>query len=669
MTANKKLILSFMLKVIVSTVLFVILTSHFFGTEYTCSIYASIYFFGIVLSGIPLLKVLKSENTPLEFILFSFSTGILQLIILYLTLSALKLYPFFAYIPLLSIVISLSFLYLKRKVKFRFRADGGELNLAFWFALIALVGVLISLTSNNTTPIMAGDSRYHVDLLNSVGLVDSASRGFPFEDVKAAGIPYNYHVLSFAILGILKSVSGIDNFSLIVLFSLTVFTPFLAACVTALSKRILGNNLKIAFVFVAIFILSPFENMFLHYLYLDTLGFSLSVAFGTLSILALLRFFENKDKKISSDIILCCITLALSTFAKGPVAAVYVLGFGMTFLVAIIREKKFLDNLVRGGMIFLSFFIVYLLIYTSDSASLVTFYPGRFIVDTEIYSFVKAKLHIDSSIFSIVLMFLTTYIFMFFGVLLQAFRLGKSKHNEFYYSIFAITISILGFLLTNITHQYGGSEIYFVLAAYPFSVIILVNAVGVMFENKAKTAGKTLRIVLATAILSISVLSALPSVTFFKDKILIGKHRYSSINAGSEDRIIYGFIDDSVTEKEYEALIWIRDNTDRNAVFASERAVLNSKYMYGTAFSERRFFLEGYVYITSYDETSKYYEEIMNRVSILEGTYSGNEKSLNELKQKGVDYILLSKRVFDDRRPFEQMESVYDNEDIEIFKF
>ncbi|NLL91693.1 MAG: hypothetical protein GX222_04645 [Ruminococcaceae bacterium] len=668
MTANKKPILNFLIKTLMTIILFVILTTCFFGTEYTYSIYASIYFIGIILSGIPHLKALKSENTPLEFILFSFSIGIFQLIILYLVLSALKLYSFFSYIPLLSIVISLIVLYLKRKAKLRFKADAGELNLAFWFALIALIGVLISLTSNNTTPIMAGGSRYHVDLLNSVGLVDSASRGFPFEDVKAAGIPYNYHVLSFAILGVLKSVSGIDNFSLITLFSLTVFTPFFAACVAALSKRILGNSLKIAFVFVAIFILSPFDNMFLYYLYSDTLGFSLSAAFGALSILALLKFFESKDKKISSDIVLCCITLALSTFAKGPVAAVYVLGFGMVFLVAILREKKFLKNLVVGGMVFLSFFFVYLLIYTSDSASLVTFYPGRFIVDTEIYSFIRSKLHIDSNFISIVLMFLTTYIFMFFGILLQTFRFGKSKNNEFYYSIFAITISVLGFLLTNITHQYGGSEIYFVLAAYPFSVIILVNAISSMFENKAKSNGKIPIIVLTTGILAILILSALPSAAFFKNKIQIGKHRYSSINASNEDRIIYGFVDDSITEKEYEALIWIRDNTDRNAIVASERAVLNSKYMYGTAFSERRFFLEGYIYITSYDETSKYYEEIMNRVSILEGTYSGNEKSLNELKQKDVDYIILSKRIFDDRRPFEQLQSVYENEDIEIFK-
>lgn len=257
---------------------------------------------------------------------------------------------------------------------------------------------------------------------------------------------------------------------------------------------------------------------------------------------------------------------------------------------------------------------------------------------------------------------------MFFGILLQTFRFGKSKNNEFYYSIFAITISVLGFLLTNITHQYGGSEIYFVLAAYPFSVIILVNAISSMFENKAKSNGKIPIIVLTTGILAILILSALPSAAFFKNKIQIGKHRYSSINASNEDRIIYGFVDDSITEKEYEALIWIRDNTDRNAIVASERAVLNSKYMYGTAFSERRFFLEGYIYITSYDETSKYYEEIMNRVSILEGTYSGNEKSLNELKQKDVDYIILSKRIFDDRRPFEQLQSVYENEDIEIFK-
>ncbi|MCL1831213.1 MAG: hypothetical protein FWG21_07250, partial [Oscillospiraceae bacterium] len=126
---------------------------------------------------------------------------------------------------------------------------------------------------------------------------------------------------------------------------------------------------------------------------------------------------------------------------------------------------------------------------------------------------------------------------------------------------------------------------------------------------------------------------------------------------------------DFITDYEYEAIIWMRDNTLEDSVFVSDRILLHNKYMYYTAFSERRCFLEGYVYITSYDEDSLYYDEIHKRIEIVDNLYSGScdiTYLKDTMTEYGVDYLIVSS--WQHPNLSYELEMVYENRDITLYR-
>jgi hypothetical protein len=125
---------------------------------------------------------------------------------------------------------------------------------------------------------------------------------------------------------------------------------------------------------------------------------------------------------------------------------------------------------------------------------------------------------------------------------------------------------------------------------------------------------------------------------------------------------------------EYEGMVWLRDNTDKNAVFAADRFynadtsdILNARYYNYTAFSERQCYLEGYEYIYTYDEN--FLSVVNGRIAVLNGVYSNDPDSLRRLIGEGVNYLVCSRRIHPDfvlDRSFGT--SVFENEGMTIYR-
>ncbi len=489
-------------------------------------------------------------------------------------------------------------------------------------------------------------------------------------DVKASGIPYVYHLLEFSFLAVMKSATGFSNFDLITKYSLTVFAPFLVAALSALVSRLTNKRWPILLTFLFLFLLRPFENSFLYYLYRDTLGFSLSVA---LFVPALLLFMESSEEGravFSKQFLLSCLMLILSVSAKGPIAAVYLVGFGFSLLMQLFRKKRPLAVILRGLSMLGSFLAFYFLIYNNDSAGLVVWYPGRFVRDTELFQIVSSLFQKESVGLTIAAAEMITYCFMTLGfLLLVAMMVRRFKKVPLFVDV-TIGSALSGMLLMNLTHQYGGSEIYFGLAAYPFAVI----GIGYFFDwliSQKKSKGRAFALISVTILtLACIAISIKPAYSFFEDRIYQANYyRPNSSNRIGDDRIAIieeNWRMDSITDKEFEAMLWLKENTKEDAVIATDRILLHNKYMYGTAFSERVFYLEGYVYITSYDESSRYHGEITNRIKTLERFYEEDENARAELIAFGVDYVLVSKWQNPDFEILDEI--VFENRDVTIYR-
>ena len=96
----------------------------------------------------------------------------------------------------------------------------------------------------------------------------------------------------------------------------------------------------------------------------------------------------------------------------------------------------------------------------------------------------------------------------------------------------------------------------------------------------------------------------------------------------------------SIQKTDYDALVWVRENTPVHAVLASDRSVLCEldNYMYYGTFSERQMYLEGDRYFYS-----THVEERAHRRQILSEAYNDDAEAITELKKEGVSYILQTK--------------------------
>ena len=93
---------------------------------------------------------------------------------------------------------------------------------------------------------------------------------------------------------------------------------------------------------------------------------------------------------------------------------------------------------------------------------------------------------------------------------------------------------------------------------------------------------------------------------------------------------------------EYEALVWLRDNTPADAVVVDGRYRFNNKFFDGTTFSERAFYLEGWGFVTMEDSNGNTQEK-QRREAYLNALFeSGDEGMLTVLAREGCSYLLLS---------------------------
>ena len=110
-----------------------------------------------------------------------------------------------------------------------------------------------------------------------------------------------------------------------------------------------------------------------------------------------------------------------------------------------------------------------------------------------------------------------------------------------------------------------------------------------------------------------------------------------------------------MSQSEYQAYDWIRENTETDAVFLSDTFFINGylSYYQPGVFTERRIFF------------------YRNDGDIEPGRacYDGDESVVGILKEKGIDYIIQNKYRSPDFRLSETLgENVFENEEMAVYK-
>ena len=634
----------------------------------------------VALPGIAIYKLFNLKLSPLEGLTLSYAFGIAALCAVYFLFAPFGAMDYIKYGVLALALGSIVVLVLKRGLSLSAKADEGEMRIALIVGAFALAASFITLSAANLDPLLAGARGYFHDTMNGVSLTVSASRSFPMTFLQMSGTEHRYHILYFAYGAIMKLCTNIDAFEVTTKLTLITISPLIAAAIACLAKKALKSNILTAVACVfAVVIPSGTSAM---YLFRDTIGYPFGLAFAILTVLLFFKAEETSSRKINRCHVASLICLLVTTGGKGPLAVTVLFGICFCLLLRLIREKDW-SVILKGLLFALPFFACYCLIYVGgDTVSFSVLYSAQ---RTEfaygIVNSVSPLLYYALCFFYQVITFdpVLTAAIVFIIVYYCVF---KKEHNLLV--DFTAGGLIIGYIFVCFFKQTGSSEWYFLLVMIPFAVISLIY---ILFSLLKKADGKKTKpfIIAMTGCVAAILLatSTMDAVKYYygdyppilKEGILAAA-RYSrfsherlttayELNTGVsyEERPFF------VSVPEYEAYIWLRDNTEEDAIIADSRYLTCNTFFNGTSFSERSFYLEGTRFVTM-DDTNDNTEEKLRRESTLHFLYDYLDDSMCVLlANEGCDYIIINDYVTPDfsvRGKYGTL--VFENSEMKIYK-
>ena len=609
------------------------------------AVYLGYQLVAVALPGLTLVKLFRLRLTPLETLTLAYALGLLVNIAVYFLLAPLYLQRFVPHALALAAAVSLAGQVLMRRRPLYVNRDSGELKIGLAAAFAAAVMSFLLLSAPSLTPDISGTRAYYHDLLNGVSLITSASNGFPLEFLQMAHTKHYYHPFFYGYCAAMKLSLGLDSFSIAVNFSLISLSPFFAAAFVCVAHKVFANVKLTALSAVLLYAAS---YPIIYYTNVDMLGFPLGLGF---MLVAVLLFFtaEGEDRsKTNRYHVLSAVFVAACTGAKGPIGVNAVFSICFVLLLGLFRERAWQKTLVSGLIYAASFFSTYFLLYQSGAESM---YLRRLIKDevnrgsyyhTLPESWPEDLRRLVSNItYTFAEHRLAVVCFAAALVLVIALRKKRCLAAEY-----AVGGAAAGFVLVNTFLQHGSSEIYFVYAVLPVAVIALVCALKALFE---RFRGKRRAVVGAAAAVALVSLLYAPfaevaervpqrlieaiAYSVFSDKLIVSDGQIAAMSVGERAN--------AITPGEYEGLVFIRDNTPKDAVVAEGRHLEHNKFFYGSALGERRFFLEGWGYVTMEDSNENTPAKVA-REAVTRAFYRGQDEGFVPLlRHSGIDYVII----------------------------
>lgn len=627
----------------------------------------------VVAPGAALHKLFAVKTTPLQSLVSCYGLGLLAVVAVYFCFIPFGFGNYILYGFIALAVLSLAVLFLKRKQHLSAEADTGELGIAIVFSAVALAITFVLLSMAYLNPELSGTRAYYHDTLYGVNLVTAASRSFPMRSLMMSGLTSFYHMFYYAYAACLRLLIGLPSFETTTQLTLITISPFVAAAFTALARMLCKQRRTLIFAAAAFTLIPAFH--FTHSLYVDTLGFPLSMGY---CIFTPLLFFKAQQlsRGLNRAHLLAAVFLVGALGAKGPLAVSILFGICFVLLVELIRDKNWWV-IPKGLLYAVLFFAFFMLLYgggagIGDSMSVQPFYSA---VESWLALQLRGKVPQWLLVILSVIWYCLTVSPLFsvsFAAVLFALFCRKERTEPLW---FCFGAAIEAFVMINLFKQGGSSEMYFVMSLYP---ILFAAALGV-FEKADLRAALRKPLPLITAALLIFSLGydAKISLGFFtgaaewKGRFPIGipaAVNYSVFN-DSEVEIPETQADKVVTPEDYEAYLWLYENTPEDAVVVSYRYIKDNLYFCGSCFSERAFFLEGWYYITQKD-TNDLTDEKVRRDTIVRFFFDDKDEAYSRvLAMEGCDYLMLDTVVCGDWSLSDKyVEKVFSNEATTIYK-
>ena len=581
----------------------------------------------------------------------------------------------------------------KPLISSRFRFS--RLPVAFCvFMVIVLFYCLSSVQYRYLAPALSDFTIMNSDKAYHLGLINSLSHDYPMQSPWVSGRYITYHVFSEILLAI-----PVRIFSVPADFVMLSFGPFWTAYAFGLSTysfyREMSGVPKRAGLYCLLLMLS---NIYITRDAITSLAFRFALendnssGYGIAAVLISVVVFkkwyeafrENEPRRFRLLIALM-VSIMLTTGIKGPMGAVLVASIWGTLLLGAVLRKVPLKAALPLAAVTAVFVFIYMTVLSGrgvSNASGESIFAFATIADIAFWKkpLVAAMQAMGLPTPVRLLVVLIVFVFFMLTIYFVPFCIGYirelwlvlSGRREFEpHRVLVYAACAVGFILMMIMNYSGHSQVYFGLVT-----VFLAPMVALWFvedlEKKCETSPKAKRALRAiVAVMGITLIATIPSFTLFLAEN-VGEDIKSANPHRSPDKYM------SISNEEYDAMIWLEENTDKDALLATDRyySVPLKKYHIDSRWDNRFFLYEVYSNRFSYISGSGYnipdrdYELRLDMLHENAELYDPDNEDRGDLaRELGVDYVVVSKR-FTEAGDLtnEDYEKCYSNDEVDIYK-
>ncbi|SFT33582.1 hypothetical protein SAMN02910301_0433 [Lachnospiraceae bacterium XBD2001] len=509
------------------------------------------------------------------------------------------------------------------------------------FLFVWLLFGLFTVSFVNTLPSESGGTDYFVDWPFWVGNNISFTKGFPVENFRQVGAPFRYHYFSSIVIAQISLMTGIDVVVLSFYFSFILAAILLVGASFFLLTLVTEQTLLITIGMIGLLFTDGTTVTLAWHNLICPFGFDYAYAYELFSIAIIKRIADGDRSKATW--FLSTLFLVMCVGNKGPVGVVVLSGFGILALI-LLCHKEIRVAFMYGGSWLAAFICTFFaFIYDkwcveSEAGLKYVGLRGAIRENYFVYSLKNGLMNAigigDSKLLSLYSLWLDVFrtnkfalVMLTIAGIMLLLLLIRKKYYPFI--LIAVIVSIFGYYLGVATVQSGGSQMYFCMAAVPFSIIAGVYIIEIYRGYKQYVYAPL--IALACIFLGVSSELCVETLLFKSSEgiaCIRGKQTQNSYTT-----------DHYMDELDYDTCLWIRDNTDSGAVIAIDSWEgsygLNREMMAGV-FSERFVFNE-----MKYTWNS---EEAFRRNSLVQEFFL-SQNTGNALIDEGVDYVIRTNEI------------------------
>lgn len=623
----------------------------------------------IFLPGIAILAFIRVKLSKMGAFFTSYLLGYAFLVVEYFLCEIFNRKISFALITFAVAILSLYILiriYSARKYLIKFKQTGNEIIEILVLVLFLILNIFAysaNYLGTDVVPlhISSRDMAYWIN--NTVSLKLS----WPADNLFMSGTALNYHYFSNIPIAFLSEVYKVDVFTLS--FPLYGFTKamVMVGAVSFLTNIISTNKRITLLAYILLLFTTGAETIsyvtIVHHILLTPFGFDIGYGYGIFFVAFLIRQWK-KEKVDWKNFIGMILAWGMCVGAKAPVASVLILMAALLCFYWLLQRQWLLS--LGYGLPILGMFLLIckycvgmfatiegdtawqLGMYGADHFTFMG-YASSWDIIGQFMVLLGGKSPLIGLVFRTIsynpILIIGTIAVIICTICLVCKKTVSIK--DAYLQGTLVLTATFGISLWHLINAGGASEMYFVMAAgIPLTVIILSFMSWHLEEER--TLSFTNGGILKKGIFYFS----------FSLLLLYGVFRFTSsayresgafVNAYVGARNLYeaasvrdysNQIERGIRDTDVEALNWIRDNAEEDALIMTDKAIMTDNtayYLYGI-FCERQQYLEGTNMLGTFNADLN--DEIARRKGIICAVYENKKDSIKIAKQEGIDYIV-----------------------------